>query len=77
MSSIVSENHRFKGFKLWVWTHSLFVTFVTNNSRVRLFSGPEFVFNQQEQREDFQFGFISKSPQKDKKDNGFPFSFNF
>lgn len=41
------------------------------------FSGPEFVFNQQEQREDFQFGFTSPCPQKGNKDSGFPFSFNF
>lgn len=41
------------------------------------FSGPEFVLNQQEQCEDFQFGFTSTSPQKDNKDSGFPFSFNF
>ncbi|CAG09289.1 unnamed protein product [Tetraodon nigroviridis] len=40
-------------------------------------SCPEFVFNQQEQREDFQFDFSSTSPQKDNKDSRFPFSFNF
>lgn len=44
---------------------------------VHLLLGPEFVFNQQEQREDFQFDFSSTSPQKDNKDSRFPFSFNF
>lgn len=48
-----------------------------NDSYEHLFSGQEFVFNQQEQSEDFQFGFSSKSPQKDNKGEGFPFSFTF
>ncbi|XP_071321262.1 protein SIX6OS1 isoform X2 [Trachinotus anak] len=40
----------------------------------------EFLFDQSEQSEDFQFAFTSKSPQetnKDKSSNEFPFSFNF
>lgn len=48
-----------------------------NNSCVHLFSGPKFVFNQPKQSGDFQFGFASKSPQKDNKDNELPFPFNF
>ncbi|XP_047456838.1 protein SIX6OS1 isoform X6 [Mugil cephalus] len=43
-------------------------------------SGPEFLFGQPEQNEDFQFAFTSKSPQSANKENtreDFPFSFNF
>ncbi|XP_011608970.2 uncharacterized protein isoform X3 [Takifugu rubripes] len=40
-------------------------------------TSPKFVFNQQKKSGDFQFGFASKSPQKDNKDTGLPFSFNF
>ncbi|AWP12999.1 putative protein SIX6OS1 [Scophthalmus maximus] len=43
-------------------------------------SGPEFLFEQSAQDEDFQFAFNFKSPQatnKEKTRDGFPFSFNF
>ncbi|CAK6954039.1 protein SIX6OS1 isoform X2 [Scomber scombrus] len=43
-------------------------------------SGPNFLFDQPEQSEDFQFAFTSKSPQTTKRGNSsddFPFSFNF
>ncbi|KAM7407578.1 hypothetical protein PAMA_003345 [Pampus argenteus] len=43
-------------------------------------SGPDFLFDQPERREDFQFTFTSKSPQMSDKENtrdDFPFAFNF
>ncbi|XP_044221490.1 protein SIX6OS1 isoform X1 [Thunnus albacares] len=43
-------------------------------------SGPDFLFDQPEQSEDFQFTFSSKSPQTTNRENTsdeFPFSFNF
>lgn len=55
----------------------LFVPYVEKKVCASIFPGPEFVFDQQEQSEDFQFTFTSTSPQKDNKDSGFPFSFNF
>lgn len=54
-----------------------FATYCGQQVCASCFSGPEFVFDQQEQSEDFQFGFTSTNPQKDNKDSGFPFSFNF
>lgn len=44
------------------------------------FTGPQFLFDQPETCEDFQFAFATKSPQSAKKENSgndFPFSFNF
>ncbi|XP_030613780.1 restin homolog isoform X2 [Archocentrus centrarchus] len=44
------------------------------------FTGPQFLFDQPEQCEDFQFAFGTKSPQSTKKEStgdDFPFSFNF
>lgn len=44
------------------------------------FTGPQFLFDQPETCEDFQFAFATKSPQSAKKENNgndFPFSFNF
>lgn len=55
----------------------LCVPYVEQKVCASFFPGPEFVFDQQEQSEDFQFAFTSTSPQKDNKDSGFPFSFNF
>ncbi|KAM7380640.1 hypothetical protein PAMP_003920 [Pampus punctatissimus] len=61
----------------FVFTSSFFNEKKTMESKS---SGPDFLFDQPERREDFQFTFTSKSPQMSNKENtrdDFPFEFNF
>ncbi|XP_047456834.1 uncharacterized protein LOC125017557 isoform X2 [Mugil cephalus] len=64
------------------WKKDIKLSFISfqKTTESKSSSGPEFLFGQPEQNEDFQFAFTSKSPQSANKENtreDFPFSFNF